>query len=237
MKDYTKSFSKYYEFLSTKNYELDASLLIRWMGSCDTVKVMDFGSGCGIHLSHLKDKINELNYLGVEPSKHMRRESIKRGITNLSSDFHDKDFTHVYSLYNVLNCIHYSDMKNIINKILDSMVFDGEFLFEIWNEEQTNVYEIETQSREFDCNGLKGFNLCSVPEPVNDKELYLYYFIKNGNHEICQSKHHIYIHHKSIFEDICFKRKISIRWFDELEGVLGEKFKKKSLSLFGLISL
>ena len=179
MKDYTESFSKYYEFLSTKNYESDANLLIRWMDSCKKVKVMDFGSGCGIHLRYLKDKTNGLDYLGVEPSNYMREQSIKRGVTNLCRDFYGKYFTHIYSVYNVLNCIQHSDIKNIINKILDSMVYDGEFLFEIWNEEQTNVYEIETQSREFDCNGLKGFNLCSVPEPVNDKELYLYYFIKN----------------------------------------------------------
>jgi len=231
--EYNSDYAKYFPYISTRDYKQDAAFLSDWIGDILNPKIMDFGAGCGLHLKQLIRNQGALNYLGVELSEHMRRESYQRGVTNLVEGIEqveDKDFTHIYSMYNVLNCIGPSLIANTLDQILNRLQSGGQFLFETWDAEGIDLDQLKETERSFEYQGCSHKLTCN-PTGVNGNSLKLHYRIKKNGFTICESVQHIFLHPKKIFERLSSSHKKNISW----RGGLINKSNKTSLSLIGLI--
>ena len=230
--EYNSTYAEIFPFISNKDYKKDALFINAWINSNDNPKVMDFGSGCGLHLKELIQNRDPLDYLGVEPSKHMRTESRKIGVNNLVKSVtlvEDKDFTHIFSLYNVLNCLNHIDVFVTLDQLLSRLQAGGQFLFEIWNPE-TDTSQLKPTERSFDYQGSP-HKLTCTPINVEENSLKLHYTIKKDNSIVCESAQHINLHSKAMFDSICAKHTKQVNWNKGL--VL--KNSKASLSIVGLI--
>ena len=225
IEDYNEEYAELYDAsTSHRDYESDAKGLLNWFSKNTDLKVLDFGCGTGSHLCQILRMGFRGSYWGVESSEYMRNKALEKKLNNIVSTISDipakmKAFSHVYSLYNVLNCIEPRKLQGVIEQLYELLGKPGYLLFEIWNSESLKVcppkiVERTVASPNFG-QGQKLRRVC-VPEAIDSEgKLVFNYHFYRGKRKVFSSIHRLYIHEQdkvfnlmSMFDEFKFIKNI-----------------------------
>ena len=230
MQDYHPNYAALYDQVTAhRDYGRDAECLMRWFGDSDPTRVLDFGCGTASHFFALREKGFEGAWSGVEPSEGMVAEAKKKGAKNiaLSPDGLEGPFSHIYSLYNVLNCIPAATLSDSVKELSALLGEGGEFLFEVWNYDSVIQSPPEKVQRDFPFReGAKTKTVSRLCPPnlelLPEKQMSLRYEFLDGEEVLLTSDHHLFLHSVSELQrvfDASFGKLTFVKSLDERDVI------------------